>query len=39
MGITILPPSLSWRKRDCGTWSGAAVTMMASKGAYSSQPK
>src|SRR2546428_1082167 len=37
-GITIRPPGLSWSISGCGTAAGAAVTMMASKGAAARQP-
>src|SRR5260370_20251105 len=36
--ITIRPPGLSWSIHGCGTAEGAAVTMMASKGAAAGQP-
>ena len=37
-GTIILPPTLSWLASSAGISGGAAVTMMASKGALSGQP-
>jgi 5-methylcytosine-specific restriction endonuclease McrA len=37
-GTTIRPPSASWSTSACGSSGGAAVTTMASKGAFSGQP-
>ena len=37
-GMIIRPPFLSWRRRGGGTCPPAQVTMMASNGAFSSQP-
>src|SRR5262249_1292895 len=38
-GMTMRPPGASWSSSGCGMRSGAAVTMIASKGACSGQPR
>jgi len=37
-GMIIRPPFPNWRRRDGGMCPPAQVTMMASKGAFSSHP-